>query len=50
MNGSDPPAGTLLEGFGFIIVTPPGLGDPALAIAASRAGSLGWWTCSSSAT
>ena len=31
----------LSPGFEFIVVTPPGFGDPALAIAASRAGALG---------
>jgi acyl transferase domain-containing protein/NAD(P)H-dependent flavin oxidoreductase YrpB (nitropropane dioxygenase family)/NAD(P)-dependent dehydrogenase (short-subunit alcohol dehydrogenase family) len=30
-----------LRAFDYIVVTPPGLGDPALAIAASRAGALG---------
>src|SRR5580658_6120833 len=38
---SDARAEPLVEGFDFIVLTPPGLGDPALAIAASRAGALG---------
>jgi malonyl CoA-acyl carrier protein transacylase len=41
MNRSSGPAAETPHRFDFIVVTPPGLADPGLAIAASRAGALG---------